>query len=331
VEYAGAVYHALSRGVGRRDIFHTDKDYELFLEKLETNAGDFRVKVRSYCLMKNHFHLYLQTEQANLSKFMQSLLTSYAMAKNRRDRRTGHLFQGRFKAHLIGGDDYGNALSRYIHLNPVRVKSAKSLPVSDRRKMLRSYAWSSYAAIIGQRRCPDWLDRAAVLRTWGQSPKEKRARYRTYVEQGLLRELEDPFDAAAAQFIIGSEDFVEKIRRQYLDVSEKVNIRRDQLQAKKLEHWISLSEIANLVASEYDCTPESLRGRYQRGNEARQVLLYLASRHCRGGHTLAEISEYLNISVGGLTAGRDVFKKRLQKDRTLSRRVKKLESQMVAS
>jgi REP element-mobilizing transposase RayT len=114
IEYPGAVYHVLSRGVGRRDIFHEDHDYRTFLTKLSENAADFRVKVRSYCLMKNHFHLYLQTQEANLSQFMQSLLTSYAMIKNRRDRRTGHLFQGRFKGHLIEEDGYGNVLRCFV-------------------------------------------------------------------------------------------------------------------------------------------------------------------------------------------------------------------------
>jgi len=148
IEYAGAVYHVLSRGVGRRDIFHKDSDYQTFLTKLAENADDFRVDVRSYCLMRNHFHLYVQTREANLSKFMQSLLTSYAVIKNRRDRRTGHLFQGRFKGHLIEEDGYGNMLSRYIHLNPVRVKKAKSLPLDDRQKLLRSSPRTVSSAII---------------------------------------------------------------------------------------------------------------------------------------------------------------------------------------
>ena len=255
IEYPGAVYHVLSRGVGRRDIFHKHQDYHTFLVKLSENAADFRVKIRSYCLMKNHFHLYVQTKEANLSKFMQSLLTSYAVIKNRRDRRSGHVFQGRFKGHLIEEDGYGNVLSRYIHLNPVRVKKVKSLPLEERQKLLREYPWSSYAGLIGQRQCPDWLDREAALLTWGETVKEKQQKYMEYVEQGLLREVDNPFEAAAAQFIIGSEDFIDKIRRLYLQVSDKVNIRRDQTQSMKLRNWVSLDEVTRLVAAEYRCEP----------------------------------------------------------------------------
>ncbi len=96
----------------------------------------------------------------------------------------------------------------------------------------------------------------------------------------------------------------------------------------KLRNWVPLEELAKLVATEYECKADSLLGRYQRGNEGRQVLLFLTSRYCRGRHTLAEISEYLNISVGGLTAGRTVFRKRLQKNRELRQRVERLETRL---
>jgi REP element-mobilizing transposase RayT len=328
IEYPGAVYHVLSRGVGRRDIFHADRDYHTFLLKLAENASDFRVKVRSYCLMKNHFHLYVQTQEANLSKFMQSLLTSFAVIKNRRDRRTGHLFQGRFKGHLIEEDGYGNVLSRYIHLNPVRVKKVKSLPVDERQKLLREYPWSSYAAVIGQRECPDWLDRDAALLTWGETLKEKHKNYMEYVEQGLLREVDSPFEAAAAQFIIGSEDFIEKIRRLYLQVSDKVNIRRDQTQAMKLRSWVAVDEMERLIAKFYDCTVESLRVRYQHGNEARLMLQYLMAKYCRGRYALVELSERLGISVGGLTSARFRMKRRLSDEPKLRQHLAALEKQL---
>jgi putative transposase len=330
IEYPGAVYHVLSRGVGRRDIFQQDGDYRSFLEKLAENTGDFRVKIRSYCLMTNHFHLYLQTEEANLSKFMQSLLTSYAALKNRRDRRLGHLFQGRFKAHLVDAEGYGNALSRYIHLNPVRVKRVKPLPIEERQRLLRTYPWSSYAAGIGLCACPAWLDRAALLLTWGATPKEKQEHYSRYVEEGLMREIEDPVAAAAAQCIIGGDDFVDWVRRTYLNVSERTNLRRDQTQAVTLRGWVSSAELQRLVAEAYGCPPESLLPRYQHGNEARQVLVYLAAKYCRGRHSLVEISEWLNISIGGLTAGRRICGRRQQADRGFRQRVQAIEAHLDA-
>jgi hypothetical protein len=96
----------------------------------------------------------------------------------------------------------------------------------------------------------------------------------------------------------------------------------------KLRTWVSLDEIAGLVAGDYKCKASSLRARYQRGNEGRQVLLYLASRFCRGRYTLVEISDYLNISVGGLTAGRAVFRQRLADSRKLHQRVDRLEAKL---
>jgi REP element-mobilizing transposase RayT len=322
------VYHVLSRGVGRADIFHQDRDYETFLDKVEKNAALFKVNVRCYCLMKNHFHLYLQTEEANLSRFMQSLLTAYSMTKNRRDRRTGHLFQGRFKAHLVEDDQYGDTLSRYVHLNPVRTKKVKSLPLEERQRILRDFRWSSYGAVIGIGKCPRWLQRDAVLQRWGKTVKEQQRHYAEYVGQGLLREIDDPFAVAAAQCVIGSDDFVDRIRRVYLNVSERSNVRRDEGQAARLFGWQSFENIQALVASHYGCGAESLLARYQRGNEARQMLLHLVSTYCRGRDTLVELSERLNITVGGLTAGSRVLATQAAKDRGLGRRLRALEKEL---
>jgi putative transposase len=330
VEYPGAVYHVLSRGVGRQDVFHHDSDYETFLSKLAENASSFKVQVRSYCLMTNHFHLYLQTEEANLSQFMQAFLSAYSIIKNRRDQRRGHLFEARFKAHVVEEDGYGNILSRYIHLNPVRIQSAKKLPADERQRLLREYRWSSYAAVIGLRRCPQWLKRQKTLLTWGSSLKEKQANYAEYVEQGLLREVTDPFEGAAAQCVIGSDDFVDKIRRLYLQVSDQMNLRRDQTQAMHLRSWVSFEEVQSLVAKVYTCTPESLLKRYQRGNEGRQMLLYVASKYCRGRYTLAEISEQLDISLGGMTSGRYAFQQRLNRSSALRKQLRQIERRLNA-
>ena len=103
VEYAGALYHVMNRGNRRERVFRTAADYVLFLTRLERFSMEFGVEVLSYCLMPNHFHLFLRTRGANLSRFMQSLLTSFTVAMNRRDKASGHLFQGRFKAQLVEG------------------------------------------------------------------------------------------------------------------------------------------------------------------------------------------------------------------------------------
>ena len=114
VEYPGAYYHVMNRGNRGQNILLSDDDCALFLAKLRTFSYQFNVSVLAYCLMSNHFHLYVRTEEANLSKFMYSLLTSFAIVKNRKDGERGHLFQGRFKAILVENKSYGAEVSRYI-------------------------------------------------------------------------------------------------------------------------------------------------------------------------------------------------------------------------
>jgi putative transposase len=137
IEYPGAYYHVTSRSNERRAIFADDTDKRRFLEILETTSNLFGAEVHGYVLMRNHFHLILMTPTANLQKFMQRFNTSYTVYFNRRHHRTGHLFQGRYKALLIDRDTYLLELSRYLHLNPVRIKKYSHLEVEEKRRILR--------------------------------------------------------------------------------------------------------------------------------------------------------------------------------------------------
>jgi putative transposase len=122
IEFPGACYHVINRGNRNERIFMSGSDYLLFLEKLIEYAAVYDVIVFSYCLMSNHYHLFLETQHANLGKFMQSLNTSFTLSINKKYHKCGHLFQGRYKAQLVETELYKNQLSRYIHLNPVKIK-----------------------------------------------------------------------------------------------------------------------------------------------------------------------------------------------------------------
>jgi REP element-mobilizing transposase RayT len=120
VEHANAVYHLTARGNERRAIYRDDRDRQRFLETLAEAAQRFSLVIHAFCLMPNHYHLLLQTPQANLSAAAGWLQTTYSVRFNRRHRRSGHLFQGRFKAQLVEEDAYAAEWIEYIHLNPVR-------------------------------------------------------------------------------------------------------------------------------------------------------------------------------------------------------------------
>ena len=133
IEIPGAYYHVMNRGNQRQTVFHRDGDRLLFLEKLAASADLFTVDILAYCLMPNHFHLYVRVPQGNLSRFMQSFLTSFTVVINRRRKSSGHVFQGRFKAELVEAERYGNEVSRYLHLNPVRTAPVRSLPAEEKQ------------------------------------------------------------------------------------------------------------------------------------------------------------------------------------------------------
>ncbi len=123
VEFEGAAYHATARGNERKPIYRDDRDRERFLETLEETVKRFGFVIHTYCLMPNHFHLLARTPRANLSHAAGWLQTTYSIRFNRRHRRSGHLYQGRFKAHLVEEDAYARELIKYIHLHPVRPKN----------------------------------------------------------------------------------------------------------------------------------------------------------------------------------------------------------------
>src|SRR3990172_6988665 len=123
IQFPGAVYHITCRGNDRRDIFRDDKDRTTFLDILARSLTTYEVKLFSYVLMENHFHLLVETSRGNLAEFMRHFNISYTGYFNRRHRRIGHLYQGRFKSIVVDEDSYLLELSRYVHLNPIRIKA----------------------------------------------------------------------------------------------------------------------------------------------------------------------------------------------------------------
>jgi REP element-mobilizing transposase RayT len=155
VQFEGAIYHVTSRGNERGDIFRTDRDRQRFLEILAESVEAYHIRLYAHVLMSNHFHLLIETPRANLCAFMQQFNGAYTTWFNVKHKRSGHLYGGRYKAKLVEGDEYLLALTRYVHLNPVKIKSVKNLPLDERRKLLRAYPWSSYRSYAGLTRKKD--------------------------------------------------------------------------------------------------------------------------------------------------------------------------------
>ena len=330
IEYGGAFYHVINRGNRCQTVFESESDAELFLERLSEFSESYNVEIISYCLMGNHFHLYLKTLEANLSKFMQAFMTSFTISKNRRDGSSGHLFQGRYKAFLVEDKAYGLELSRYIHLNPARTKFTTGMDLAKRRAILRECQYSSYPSIIGIRSCPKWVKRSFLLDKHAGTLAEKQSMYSKYVEGGLIREIENPMKYATAQAILGTEPFVDRMRRGLTHLSDKINIRREMGSHAKLAASVPFEEVMKAVSKTYAVKSDTLLEKNSRNNEARQVLMFLACKYCRGKNSLSELGQMLGpITVGALTSSRYKVGKNMSNDRKLMRRVKDAEVYIV--
>lgn len=197
IEFPNALYHVTSRGDRREDIFEGDDDRLMFLSILEQVITQFNWICHAWCLMDNHYHLLIQTPDGNLSKGMRQLNGVYTQASNRRHRRTGHLFQGRFKAILADSDAYLLELTRYIVLNPVRAGVVKKPG---------DWSWSSYRASVGLVSVAPWLEVDGLLAQFAKRRSLAQERYAQFVAEGI--KTASPWSNLKGQVFLGDEQFV---------------------------------------------------------------------------------------------------------------------------
>lgn len=181
-EAAGAVYHVMARGDGGKTVFEEDPDRYGWVDLMERACGSYGWRVHAWVLMGNHFHLLVETPEPNLVAGMKWLLGVYSQGWNRRRQRKGHVFQGRYKAVVVNGEErdgsYFKIVADYIHLNPVR----SGWVGGETGKRLRSWRWSSFPAYAGSK-IPEWLERARVLRAFQLSEDHRGGRaYAGYLE-----------------------------------------------------------------------------------------------------------------------------------------------------
>ena len=218
IEYDGALYHVTSRGNDRKAIFKDNSDRELFLNTLARVTERFHWICHGYCLMNNHYHLVIETPDGNLSKGMRQLNGVYTQAFNKRHRRVGHIFQGRFKGILVQKDSHFLEVCRYVVLNPVRAK-AVSHP--------GQWKWSSYRATAGTVQAHGCLTVGGILSHFGKRKAIAQQSYYEFVQAGI--DSPSIWDNLEAQSLLGVEGFAEGLRPL---VTKKARDKRDTEGAK---------------------------------------------------------------------------------------------------
>ena len=210
IEFAGACYHVMARGNARERIYLDDEDRQRFLDGLSRVCDRFGWILWAYCLMDNHYHLLVETEQPTLSRGMREVNGGYSQRFNRRHGRVGHVLQGRYKAILVDKDAYLIELQRYIVLNPVRAGLCGSAG---------DWRWSSYAAVMGQAESLPGLAADRLLSLFGTERTAARTAFARFVAEGVGRVFEPEVQA---QCFLGSENFVANVMGMAEPVSAEV-------------------------------------------------------------------------------------------------------------
>src|SRR5438552_9814809 len=342
IERAGAWYHITARGNERRSIYRHQRNYRPSCELLGDTVERFRWRLHAYVLMPNHYHLLVETSEPNLSASMQWLSVSYSVWFNLKHRRSGHLFQGRFKAIVVDPVDWGLALSRYVHLNPVRlgrlglgksaratarrVGMAKPEASADRERIasLRAFGWSSYRAYVNLAVAPSWLHTAKLLEMTGCSQRNKQAAaYQQYTEQAIRQGLEEsPWERLQGQVILGGGKFLRQMREVLSgNAREQPSLRRIAPRAS----WEAVVKAIERLKGE---KWSQFQNRY--GDSGRDLALYLGRKRCQ--LKLGELGCLAGeMDYASVAAAVTRLATRLRQDEELASAVATLETELTAA
>jgi REP element-mobilizing transposase RayT len=266
IEYPGALYHITSRGNEKRDIFLDDYDRRKFINIIEDYNDRHGILIHCYVLMDNHYHLVLETPLGNLLKVMHGINSAYTGYFNRKHDRSGHLFQGRYKGILVDKDGYLLELSRYVHLNPVKAGKV------DRPE---KYKWSSYPGYIWKKQEVPWVEYTWVLSQFGPDNVSSRQNYRDFVIRGLQQSKKTLFSELYGQVILGSKEFIEKIKE---SISED-ELDKEIVERKRLADYVAPGEILSVVSNYFKIHIEDIKDKRCRNNTAKKVAIYLMKRY----------------------------------------------------
>ena len=233
IECVGAFYHIFNRGLERRTIFTDTRDYRSFLSLLDDIHDQYNIRIYSYCLMPNHYHLYLETPDGNLSRAMRHLDGVYTQRFNKRNKRVGPLLQGRYKSVLVEKESYSLEISRYIHLNPVRAKIVENP---------HGWEWSSYNMFMGKHKKAEWLDVDWFLSQFSKKMTQARKLFEKFTLEGL-KETWELDKQTWKGMVLGSESFIQWVRKELVQGKEDPEIP----DTRKIRKKLSVEEVEEKV------------------------------------------------------------------------------------
>jgi putative transposase len=310
IEYPGAWYHVMNRGRRAEAVFSDDEDYKMFIQILKEASASWNIRISAYCLMPNHYHLLVQTPDANISRSMRHINGVYTQRYNRRHDCDGQLFRGRFKSILVSADSYLLQLVRYIHRNPVKATIAAGL---------NEYPWSSHPGYLSKSQHWNWVYKEFIFLLLTQNKKEWVKKYREFVAIENDEELSRVIEGKKWPAILGGKDFMDWVKGQYYAVKDDDEIP----QAKAL--FPEPEQIIDIICDFYAVAPDGLykvkRGEF---NEPRNVSIYLMRKLRRD--TLKDIGARFRMEkYSSVSSVIERLKKQMEKDKKLKLRVDQLQ------
>jgi putative transposase len=298
--YPGAVYHVFLRGNAGQDIFFEKRDREYFCRLLQEGRSKLGHRIHAFSLMDTHVHLALQVAEIPLSRIMQSLSQRYTGWINRRQKRKGHLFQGRYKAILIDADAYLLELVRYIHLNPIRAGLVERV---------ENYPWSSYWTYVGKEKL-QWLSMDWVLAQFSSRENMARKRFKEFMREGDGEGSREEFHRETREGrILGNDTFFEEVLRR---------------KGEKIPSQATLDQVLEKVSHSYGIDEESLTsgGREHRLSEPRAMIRWIVreTEHL----SLTELSKRLKRDLSTLSVSAQRLAEKSQLDKHLAGKMEEL-------
>ena len=293
IEFPGAIYHVTSRGNNRQPIVSDDHDRRSFLSLLGKAAARFELEPRAFCLMDNHYHLFVCTPRPNLHLALQWLGANYTRAFNRRHGRDGHLFKGRYHAVLVDDPAHWLYLSAYIHLNPVRAHL-----VADPA----DWPWSSARDYLASRVRYEWLQPAPVLAAFGSTDAERRRRYRRHLSD-LSGRPESSWDDLRASIFLGTRERWEEIKKTHPPAGRHSAVADFPT---RVEVPVDFDEELARVAQAFGVKVDEIR---TEGKKIRAAAYYHLVR--KRGLTGARVAELFGISEMAVSIGIRRFEEKM--------------------
>jgi putative transposase len=309
IKYPNAWYHILNRGRHKELIFIDTKDYYRFIDLLKDTSGQWNLRIAAYCLMPNHYHLLVQTPDANISRCMRHIDGIYTQQFNRYHECDGSLFRGRYKSILVDADSYLLKLVRYIHYNPLKAG------LTDR---IDSYLWSSHRGYLSNAEKWNWLYKDFVFSMLSRNKGDWLKKYHQFLSMEEENDISKVLDKKKWPAMLGSVDFITKVKEKFFP--EKIN--GEVPQSRELAP--DLCQIQTIVCEYYRIDKGKLfSSRRGISNEPRNIAIYLTRR--LRGDSLKQIGVHFKLkkysSVSSIIAR---MNEAIAKDQKLRNRIEKL-------